>query len=97
MVYIPLLHQPPHSETPTLNHPRSPDPVCFSSSPGPGPQPGSLLCSSHSWSFIQLKTRLHNTNLAAVDFGPKDRATQVIAQCEIICSCCCIKIAKIHT
>ena len=46
--------------------------------------------------FYTVKTGLHNTNLTVVDFGLKDRATQVIARYEITCSCCWIKIAKIH-
>lgn len=82
-----FLHQPTHSETPTLNHPRS-------------PRSSLLKFFSSSWTlarfsvlnqpppFFLIQTGLHNKNLTVVDFGPKERATQVIAQYELTCSCC---------
>lgn len=97
MVYIPLHHHPTHSKTPTLNHPRSPRSILlqFSSSSWTLAR-FSVLNQSLFFFFYTSKIGLHNTTVTVVDFGPKDRATKVIAPYEITCSCCWIKIAKIH-
>lgn len=86
MVYIPLLHQSTHFETPTLNYHRSPRSslLRFSSSSWTSARFSvlnqSLLCFlGVFFLFYTFKTGLHNTNLTVVDFGLKDRATQVTA------------------
>lgn len=85
MVYIPLLHQPTHFETPSLSYHRSPRSTLlqFSSSSWTSARFSllnqSLLCFLGVFFFLfyTFETGLHNTNLTVADFGLKDRATQV--------------------